>query len=266
VQQLTDQTAIVTGAGHPKGIGRASALALAKQGANVAVTDLASTREGLECAVEEIRGYGVQAIAIPVDVTDRAQIDPSIATVLAEFGQIDILVNNAGVGVGASNFLDVSEEDWNLTLAVNVMGLVRFTQAVLPGMRDRRSGSIINVASLSGLRNIPPTPPCYTASKFAVIGLTKAVAQEFGPFKIRCNAVCPGSVDTRMRNDMMTLIAEASGISREEADAEERASISLGRPAQAEEIAAVVAFLAGPLAAYLTGAAIPVDGGMTVGL
>ena len=266
MKQLTEQTAIVTGAGHPKGIGLASALALAAQGANVAVTDLASAGDGLECAVEEIRSCGVKAIAIPIDVTDRSQIDPFIDTVLAEFGQIDILVNNAGVGVGASNFLDVSEEDWSLTLAVNVMGLVRFTQAVLPGMRDRRRGSIVNVASLSGLRNIPPTPPCYTASKFAVVGLTKAVAQEFGPFNIRCNAVCPGSVDTRMRSDVMTLIAEASGISREEADEEERASISLGRPANADEIAAVVAFLAGPQASYLTGAAIPVDGGMTVGL
>jgi len=133
-------------------------------------------------------------------------------------------------------------------------------------MQEANEGVIVNVASLCGLRNIPPTPPCYTASKFAAIGMTKAIAQEFGPDNIRCNAVCPGSVDTQMRAVSMDLIAQQEGITMAEAEDAENATISLGRPADPAEIAAVVAFLCSPAAGYMTGAAIPVDGGMNFGL
>lgn len=263
---LSNQTAIVTGAGHPKGIGAAIARELASHGANVVVTDLESSLGGLQDLAAEIDSEGNSAIEICVDVTQPKQIKACVDATLAKFGAIDILANNAGVGIGSSQFLEQTAEDFNITFGVNVLGMMQFAQAVIPTMQSKKGGVIINTASLCGLRNIPPTPPCYTASKFAVIGITKAIAQEFGPDNIRCNAVCPGSIDTQMRSTVMELIAKEQGMTLEEAEAEENATISLGRPAQPKEVASVVAFLASPQAGYLTGAAIPVDGGMTFGL
>lgn len=263
---LTNKTAIVTGAGHPKGIGAAIAKELASHGANVVVTDLESSREGLQELVADMESHGRSAMAICVDVTQSEQIKACVEATIARFATIDILANNAGVGVGSPQFLEQTAAEFDLTFRVNVLGMMQFSQAVIPSMRFNKGGVIINTASLCGLRNIPPTPPCYTASKFAVIGITKAIAQEFGTDNIRCNAVCPGSIDTQMRSIAMTNIAREHGMTLEEAEAEENATISLGRPAQPEEVASVVAFLASPQAGYLTGAAIPVDGGMTFGL
>jgi NAD(P)-dependent dehydrogenase (short-subunit alcohol dehydrogenase family) len=132
-------------------------------------------------------------------------------------------------------------------------------------MQNAGGGVIVNVASLCGLRALPAIPPSYTASKFAVVGLTKAMALEFGSDNIRVNAVCPGSVDTQMRANAMELLAKEEGISPAEAEAAENAMISLGRPSSPSEVAAVVAFLCSDESKYLTGAAIPVDGGMTGG-
>jgi len=259
-------TAIVTGAGHPQGIGHAIALSLAKSGFNVAVCDLAENGQHLLALVRDIEQHGVASKDLAVDITRQDQVSACVAQVISEFGRIDVLVNNAGVAVGSPGFLEMTDADWDLSFAVNVKGMARFAQAVIPAMQAQAGGVIVNISSLCGLRNIPPTPPCYTASKFAVIGITKAIAQEFGGDNIRCNAVCPGSIDTRMREIAMENIAQSSGISLEEAELEENATISLGRPATAEEVAQVVAFLASPAAAYLTGAAIPVDGGMNFGL
>ena len=259
-------TAIVTGAGHPQGIGHAIALSLAKSGFNVAVCDLAENGPHLLALVRDIEEHGVAAKDLAVDITRQDQVSTCVDQVIAEFGRVDVLVNNAGVAVGSPGFLEMTDADWDLSFAVNVKGMARFAQAVIPAMQAQASGVIVNISSLCGLRNIPPTPPCYTASKFAVIGITKAIAQEFGGDNIRCNAVCPGSIDTRMREIAMENIAQSSGISLEEAELEENAMISLGRPATPDEVAQVVTFLASPAAAYLTGAAIPVDGGMNFGL
>jgi 3-oxoacyl-[acyl-carrier protein] reductase len=245
--EMQGKVAIVTGAGHPRGIGAAIASRLSDDGVTVVTTD--------------IQGGDEQ-----VDVTDPEQINACVEKVIDRHGKIDILVNNAGVGVGSSQFLEQTAADFDLTFGVNVRGMMQFSQAVIPLMQKAKEGVIVNVASLCGLRNIPPTPPCYTASKFAAIGMTKAIAQEFGADNIRCNAICPGSVDTQMRAVAMDLIAKQEGITMVEAEDAENATISLGRPAAPAEIAAVVAFLCSPAATYLTGAAIPVDGGMNFGL
>lgn len=263
---LKDKVAIVTGASHPQGIGAAIAKEFAKQGAIVISTDLESCRDNLEKLISEIRNTGCQALGLSVDVRDAQQIAVCTETVLEKFGRIDILVNNAGVGLGSASFLEQTESDLSLSYDINVLGGVRFAQAVIPIMQQQKGGAIINISSLCGLRNIPPTPPSYTASKFAVIGMTKAIAQEFGPDNIKCNAVCPGSVDTQMRSQVLDLIVEEEGVTIKEAEAEENATISLGRPANPSEIASVVAFLASPQASYINGAAIPVDGGMSFGL
>jgi len=241
------KVAIVTGAGHARGIGAAIASRLSDDGVTVVTTDIQGGDEH-------------------VDVTDAEQISACVRKVIDQHGKIDILVNNAGVGVGSSQFLEQTAADFELTFGVNVRGMMQFSQAVIPHMQVANEGVIVNIASLCGLRNIPPTPPCYTASKFAAIGMTKAIAQEFGPDNIRCNAVCPGSVDTQMRAVSMDLIAQQEGITIAEAEDAENATISLGRPADPAEIAAVVAFLCSPAGGYLTGAAIPVDGGMNFGL
>ncbi len=246
-RSLDNKVAIVTGAGHPRGIGAAIATALRDEGATVITTDIRGADE-------------------TVDVTDAAQIQRCVDKVIDDHGHIDILVNNAGVGVGSARLLEQTEQDFDLSFGVNVRGMLLFTQAVIPQMRTNGGGSIVNVASLSGLKAIPAIPPLYTASKFAAVGLTKAIAQEFGPENIRCNAVCPGSVDTQMRSTALALLAEQEGISVDEANAAENATIALGRPANPAEIASLVAYLCSPAATYITGAAIPVDGAMGIGL
>jgi 3-oxoacyl-[acyl-carrier protein] reductase len=242
----SQQVAIVTGAGHPDGIGAASAEALRNQGYKVITFDL----EGADRTV---------------DVTDAQQVTEAIQAVAADFGQLDALVNNAGVGVGSANLLEQNSEDLDLTLAVNVKGLVHCCQAAIPHILQTGGGAIVNVASLCGLRALPAIPHAYTASKFAVVGLTKSMALEFGSSHIRINAVCPGSVDTQMRSKAISLLAEQERISLEEAAALETSTISLGRAATPSEVAGVVAFLCSENAAQVTGAAIPVDGGMTGG-
>jgi len=244
---MNGKVAIVTGAGHARGIGAAIAARLSDDGATVITTDIQGGDEH-------------------VDVTDSDRIDDCVAKVIEQHGKIDILVNNAGVGVGSASFLEQSARDFDLSFNVNVRGTMLFSQAVIPHMQKAGGGVIVNVASLCGLKAIPAMPPVYTSSKFAAVGMTKAIAQEFGPDNIRCNAVCPGSVDTQMRANAIELLAQEEGISVAEAEQAENDSIRLGRPAQPAEVASLVAYLCSPAAAYLTGAAIPVDGGMSFGI
>ncbi len=244
--RAAQKVAIVTGAGHATGIGAASAEALRNQGYTVITFDL-------------------QGADRSVDVTDPQQVAEAIQTVAADFGLLDALVNPGGVGGGSAHFLEQTSGDLDLTLAVNVKGLVHCCQAAIPHMLQTGGGAIVNVASLCGLRALPAIPHAYTASKFAVVGLTKSMALEFGPNHIRVNAVCPGSVDTQMRAKAIALLAEQEGISLQDAEALENATISLGRAATPSEVATLVAFLCSAEAAQITGAAIPVDGGMTGG-
>jgi NAD(P)-dependent dehydrogenase (short-subunit alcohol dehydrogenase family) len=246
-------------------MGRAIALKLAAQGAVVVLVDVANA-EGLADAVEEISALGSRGTAIRCDSSCPKEIDSCVDEVLKQFGRIDILVNNAGVSADIPYFLDIPEETWELSYQVNVAGTAAFCRAVIPAMLAQQSGVIVNNASLCGLGAIESAPANYTASKFAVIGLTKALALEFASRNIRCNAICPGVVNTGMRINALSRIAEQQDISLDQARAYEDESIAMKRAAEPEEIADAVLFLAGPGASYLTGIALPVAGGMPPGL
>lgn len=250
---LQGKVAIVTGAAHPKGIGRAIATALERQGATVVATDI----EGAQ-GLDEING-------VACDVTDREQVDALIQFVINQHGSIDILVNNAGVGVGSPDFLALTDRDWELSLNVNVRGVANVCQAAIPHMQAN-GGSIINVASLAGIGAMASIPACYTASKFATVGLTKQIASQFAADKIRCNALCPGSVVTQMHQSVLATLAEQHNISLEEAQALENSAIPLGRSARPCEVADAAVYLASDLSLYVTGTTLPVAGGMSPGL
>lgn len=263
--ELLDRTAVVTGAGQARGIGRAIAIELVRSGANVVLTDMAGIDS--EPNVKSQFGSDADRVAyFEADVTKMSDAEAAVAFAVRRFGGLDVMVNNAGVGRGSSDFLELTETDWALSIDVNLRGVANFCQAAIPELRKSDSASIINVASLSGLKAILLIPACYTASKFAVVGMTKQLALQMATESIRVNAICPGSVRTDMMQKVMEDIAEAEGISVEEAEAHEAATIALNRAAEPSEIGRVAAFLAGPASSYVTGEAITVSGGMFSGI
>jgi len=277
---LEGKVAIVTGAGRPKGMGRATALRLAEQGASVVVTDVCRKRKELEIEgflslgddlgaleklVEEIKRLGSRGMAMAVDVTDAAQIQACVEKTCERFGGIDILFNNAGTPVGTGAFLEIPAENWDLSWQVNVKGMMEFCKAVIPKMIGRGGGSIINNASMAGL-GASEGYSGYITTKFACVGLTKAIASEFGRQKIRCNAVCPGNILTDMGEAEVVFIAALKGVSEEEARKLFGEVAALGRGGLPEDVADVVVFLAGPYSRFLTGVALPVSGGMPLGI
>jgi len=270
MKPLDGKVAIVTGAGHPRGMGQAASLRLAEHGAAVVLTDLAKGEDddalrGLRKGVRHIEAGGGKAMAMAVDVTRRADIEDCVARTLTAFGGIDILFNNAGTPVGAGAFLDMTDAQWDMSYEVNVRGPALFCRAVIPHMIERGGGSIINNASVAGLGAIP-FMAAYTATKFAVVGLTKAIATEFGHHNVRCNAICPGSIKTAMYDLEATHIAERRGITVEEAKRSLDEEGWMKRSAEPGEVADVVAYLAGPASSFITGVALPVAGGMAPGL
>ncbi len=262
---LSGKTAIVTGAGREKGIGRAIAKTLLTQGMNLVMTDM----KGLETAesiISQFPEHVGRVDFVAADVTKEQDVAEAIAYTIRKFGGLDVLVNNAGVGIGSSDFLELTERDWDLSFDVNFKGVVNFCKAAIPELRKSDSASIVNVASLSGLKAIAHIPACYTASKFAVVGMTKHLALQLASENIRCNAICPGSVRTDMMQVVMADIAQAEGISIEEAETHESATIAVGRAADPIEIGKVAAFLASSSSSYITGEALAVSGGMFSGL
>jgi len=246
----------VTGAAT--GIGRATAHALARDGYAVA---LVGRRVGpLEQLVAELRESGGDAIAAPADVVSPEQAAAAVGATVEHFGGIDVLVNNAGVGDSAP-LLDESLERWEETLRINLTGAFIATQLALPHLLERR-GAVVNVASINGVL-AGPGWTSYCVSKAGLIMLAKCVANDYGRDGVRANAVCPGWVRTPMGDNDMDELARAHGIDREGAYARAHRQHPLGRPAQPEEIADVIAFLASPRAAYVTGATVMVDGGTT---
>ncbi|NLT41702.1 MAG: SDR family oxidoreductase [Anaerolineae bacterium] len=191
--KLDGRVAIVTGAG--RGIGRATAEMYAREGARVVLA--ARSTDEINEGVAAVEQAGGQAIGVPTDVRDKAQVERLVAATLDRFGRVDVLFNNAGVARHAY-VLDTSEEDWDLTFDVNVKGVFLCCQAVLPHMIARRSGKIINVSSGAGLRG-SAWKAAYSASKFAVIGFAESLAAEVGQYGISVNTICPGPVATAMR-------------------------------------------------------------------
>lgn len=268
MSSLQGKVALITGAGRPRGIGRATAMRLASAGAVVVVTDRVAgdgERESLDSVIAEIRASGGSAEGLDLDVTDPARIRDVVSRVDAQLGGIDILFNNAGTPIGAGPFLELTDVQWDHSYRVHIKGMADMCREVIPVLKRRGGGAIINNASVAGL-GAEKYMAAYTATKFGVVGLTKAIAREFGADGIRCNAVCPGLVDTGMGDVEVELFREP-GQSADETRKLLARDVSLGqRWARPEEIAAAVAFLASPEASYLTGVALPVAGGLPPGL
>ena len=247
---LEGRIALVTGAGS--GIGIGIARVLAAHGATLVLTDLDPAR------VEDVaRETGGTAMAH--DVTDWAQSTQIVEQVIAEHAKIDILVNNAGVSKSIP-FHELDEAEWDRVHDVNVKGVFLTTRAVVPHMMERRSGSIVSISSMVGKEAIPLFVH-YSASKFAVIGMTQGLAKEMAPYNVRVNAVCPGVVRTPLWDPLLEQLSHNKGISREDAWNEFVADIPLRRPQEVEDIGEMVAFLASDLAKNMTGQGINVTGG-----
>jgi NAD(P)-dependent dehydrogenase (short-subunit alcohol dehydrogenase family) len=255
--ELSDQVAIVTGAGQ--GIGKAAALALAAAGANVVAADIneASVKE----TAAAIAATGRRALAIKADMGSVNDIDRMVSEAVAAWGRIDILVNNAGV-TRRAYIMDLTEEDWDRIFRVNAKGVFFCLQRVAREMIPRRSGRIINTASIAGKGFAGTSNAIYAASKGAVISLTKTAAQQLARHNINVNAVCPGIVRTAMYTEMVRVMAETDGLSIEEVERRAVRSVPLQRANEPEDIAATIVFLASPGARNVTGQAFNIDGGL----
>jgi meso-butanediol dehydrogenase / (S,S)-butanediol dehydrogenase / diacetyl reductase len=249
---MNGKVAVVTGAGS--GIGAAIAAELASRGAAVLVTDV-------DGAQAEAVARRINAVSQPFDVTDRETADRIAAFAGEELGALDVWVSNAGISSMAP-FVDVSEADLEATLAVNVKGPFLCGQAAARAMvAQGRGGAIVNVASMAGKRGAVPYLAHYVASKFAVVGLTQAMAYELAEHGIRVNAVCPGYVATAMQDRELEWEAKLRGSSRAAVRELWVADTPLGRLEQPEDVARCVAFLAGDDAGFVTGEALAVNGG-----
>jgi 3-oxoacyl-[acyl-carrier protein] reductase len=244
---LTGQTAIVTGGGA--GIGKAISLALAKEGADVTITDV--NLETAQQTVQEIEAFGRKSFAAPADVSDSTAVESFINTVVEEFGRIDILVNNAGI-TRDSLLIRMKDADWESVLKINLTGTFNCTRAVSKIMMKQRSGRIVNMASVIGLMGNAGQAN-YAASKAGVIALTKSAAKELASRGILVNAIAPGFIMTRM-TDVLPEQVKNEMLNR----------IPLSRFGKPEDVANTVLFLVSDAANYITGQVIQVDGGMVM--
>ena len=266
---LSGRIALVTGGS--RGLGRADALALARAGADVAIADIqvesdesadaerygvlaqVARAQGLvytESTVEEIRGLGRRAIAVKCDVTDREQVDAAVARTADELGTVQILVNNAGTLDHTAQFQQQSPELWERDLRVNLTGAFNCSQAVWPAMRESGWGRIVNMASVAGTLG-GFGQASYSTTKAGLLGLTKTLALEGARHGITANAIVPGIIGT-----------EAFGFGNPEMNERMVKRTAMRRPGEPDEIAHVIAFLCSDLASYVTGAEIPVTGGI----
>ena len=247
MKRFVGKAVIITGGG--RGMGKTCGLAFAEEGAAVAFVDV--HREGIEEAAKKVVANDGKALAIICDVSKATEVRSTVDRVVTEFGTIDILINNAGVLRTTTPLESISEEEWDLVLNVNLKGMFLFSRAVLPIMRKKQFGKIVNISSSAGRSTSELGGAHYTVSKAGVLGLTRHTAREYGPHGINVNSICPGLVETPMI--------------REEAPREKLdywlTQIPLRRFADPNEEANLVLFLASDQAAYITGATIDFNGG-----
>ena len=244
---LKGKTAIITGSG--RGIGRAIALAMAAQGANIVVNDV--NMESADEVVAEIEAMGRQAIAVKADVTAEEQVLAMVEACINRFGKLDILVNNAGI-IQTAPVTEIDGKDWDRVMEVNLKGVFLCCKAVLAPMKAQHGGKIVNIASVAGKRGGGLLGnSCYSASIGGVIAFTKSLARESGPFGINVNAITPAFTDTEMTRsiapDKKEFIIKM---------------LPLGRVGQPADIAGAVCFLASSMSDYMTGEIMDVDGGL----
>ena len=254
---LAEQVAIVTGAGH--GIGRATALALGRAGAHVAAVDVDAA--AAKATADAIAALGRRSLALDTDVGDLAAIDRIVQAVIGTFGRVDVLVNNAGV-TRRAYIMDLTEQDWDRIMRVNAKGVFFCLQRVAREMIPRRSGRIVNIASIAGKGYAGTSNAIYAASKGSVISLTRTAAQQLARHDINVNAICPGITVTALSEANVAVRARDEGLPVEEMTRRRNAVIPLGRPNDPEDVAAVAVFLASPAARNITGQSLNVDGGI----
>ncbi|HBV94685.1 MAG: 3-oxoacyl-[acyl-carrier-protein] reductase [Candidatus Dormibacteria bacterium] len=250
---LAGQVALVTGGS--KGIGRATVLALAQAGADVALSysaqaDARAGHPGIaDSTADEARGLGVRALTLEADVADPAAGEAMVDSTIKGLGRLDVLVNNAGIA--RDNLaIRMSDAEWDLVIAIDLSAAFHVSRAALKRMFRQRSGRIINVSSIAGIMGNPGQAN-YSAAKAGLIGLTKTLAREMGPRGITVNAVAPGFIETDMTAALGDKVLNSA-----------LGAIPLGRAGKAEEVAAAIRFLALPEAGYITGCVLQIDGGM----
>jgi 2-hydroxycyclohexanecarboxyl-CoA dehydrogenase len=249
MMRLEGKTALVTGGAS--GIGAATARRLAAEGARVAIGDV--NEDGAKSIAGELDGF-----ACVLDVTNTGSVNAAVAAATEALGEIDVLVNNAGTDL-FSFFVNSDEGLWDFVLGVNLRGVLAVTHAVLPGMQARRGGAIVNVASEAG-RVGSQGSAVYSAAKAGVIGFTKAIARESARYRVRCNAVAPGPIETPLLNAAPKLLGE---IGERLKQGMVNATV-MGRSGEPEEVAAAIAFLASDDASYITGQTLNVSGGLSM--
>jgi NAD(P)-dependent dehydrogenase (short-subunit alcohol dehydrogenase family) len=248
--------AIVTGGA--RNIGRAIALRLAREGFAVVVADIDADR--LAAVAAEIEQPGHRCLAIPADITEEAQIASLVEQTLQQFGRIDVLVNNAAIIGPTAPVANIQRIDWEQVLAVNLTGAFLCARAVLPAMQRQHAGRIINISSIAGKIAYALRSP-YAVSKWGLIGLTLTLAKEVGPHNIQVNAICPGPVQGERMERVMRQRAAELRQTVEQVEQEYLQSLVLRRMVTEDEVAGLVAYLASPVAAGITGQAIDVTAG-----
>jgi NAD(P)-dependent dehydrogenase (short-subunit alcohol dehydrogenase family) len=252
MMELNGKTAIVTGAG--RGIGEGIAMVLAREGANVVLT--ARKIDEVAAVAKKIVAQGGKALPLTADASKKADVQAMAAATVKQFGGIDILVNNAGIEATPTLAVDLSEEQWDRVLGVNLKGVFLCTQAVLPTMMQQKKGRIVNIASTAGIRMTFFGSVDYTVSKHGVAGLTAHLAWELADSRITVNTICPGGVLTPLMEQHST---------PEFRDMVSKRLIPLGRMCSIDEIGEAVSFLASERAAMITGQMLAVDGGLLTG-
>jgi NAD(P)-dependent dehydrogenase (short-subunit alcohol dehydrogenase family) len=251
--KLQGNTAIITGAAA--GIGAASAVLFASEGAKVVAVDI--DREALDQVSDQIIGASGTCLALPADVSQRDDVQSVLRSALQKFGRIDILFNNAGI-VPTGKVEEISEEQWDRAMAINVKSMYLFCHAIIPKFKAQGGGVILNTASATALRAVVDRA-CYTATKAAVIGLTKSMALDCVRDNIRVNCLCPGTVDTPSLAQRLAALPDPA-----QARKNFVARQPMGRLGTAEEIAQAALYLVSPEAGFVTGMAFAIDGGFSI--